>query len=75
MTAWIIDFAVFYALVIAYLGFEMWRALLVDHNGNVVPANDAAQEACHTMRRSQLKTEGASFAPNPATRLSSAEGP
>ena len=28
--------AVFYALAIAYLGFEMWRAPLVDEQGNVL---------------------------------------
>jgi hypothetical protein len=65
MTAWIIGFALFYTLAIAYLGFEMWRALLVDHNGNVVPV-DKAQEAFQGRR--QLETEGTSFAPNPAER-------
>jgi hypothetical protein len=49
MTAWIIGFAVFYALAIGYLAFEMWGALLVDDNGNVVRYH-AAQEAFHTMR-------------------------
>ena len=46
MTAWIIGFAVFFALAIAYLGFEMWGALLVDDDGNVVPDDDTRHRRC-----------------------------
>jgi hypothetical protein len=54
MTAWIIGVAIFYVLAIAYLGFEMWRAPLVDENGNVLP-EDTAQKVLHTMRLRQLR--------------------
>ena len=35
--------AVFYALAIAYLGFEMWRAPLVDDYGNVLQEGNSLQ--------------------------------
>jgi hypothetical protein len=55
MTAWIIGIAVFYTFAIAYLGYEMWRAPLVDENGNVLSDDSTALKALHTTRLRQLK--------------------
>jgi hypothetical protein len=42
--AWIIGVAVFYAFTIAYVGFEMWRAPLVDDDdGNVIRQGNLAR--------------------------------
>jgi hypothetical protein len=50
MTTSIIGVAIFYALAIAYIGFEMWRAPLVDDNGNVLSQNNTLQEALYITR-------------------------
>jgi hypothetical protein len=55
MTAWIIGVAIFYTFAIAYLGYEMRRAPLVDENGNVLSDDNTAAEALHTTRLRQLK--------------------
>jgi hypothetical protein len=56
MTAWIIGIATFYTFAIAYLGYEMRRAPLIDENGNVLSDANSALEALHTMRLRQLKS-------------------
>jgi hypothetical protein len=33
---WIIALAVIYVPMITYIGFELWRAPLIDENGNVI---------------------------------------
>ena len=53
MTAWIVGVAIFYTFAMAYLGFEMWRAPLVDDKGNVLPDDNTAQ--FHTMRLRRVR--------------------
>ncbi|HKG74478.1 MAG TPA: hypothetical protein VKA79_09580 [Aestuariivirgaceae bacterium] len=55
MTAWIIGLAIFYTFAIAYLGYEMRRAPLVDENGNLLSGDNTAPEALHTMPLRHLK--------------------
>jgi hypothetical protein len=55
MTAWIIGLAIFYTFAIAYLGYEMRRAPLVDENGNLLSDDNRAPEALHTMPFRHLK--------------------
>jgi hypothetical protein len=57
MTAWITGIAIFYTFAIAYLGYEMRRAPLIDENGNVLSDANRALEALHTMRLRQRRAE------------------
>ena len=54
MAAWIIGVGVFYASTIAYLGFETWRAPLVDDYGNVLQPGNTLRATLQTMRLRNL---------------------
>jgi hypothetical protein len=54
MTTWMVGVAIFYALTIAYLGFEMWRAPLVDDYGNVLQPGNTLRATLQTMRLRNL---------------------
>jgi hypothetical protein len=50
---WIIALAVIYVPTITYIGFELWRAPLVDENGNVISDGKKRPEH-HPRRRASL---------------------
>jgi hypothetical protein len=50
MPLWITAIAAFYAIIVAYLAYEMWRAPLVNDAGRILEEGKTLHSAWHVFR-------------------------